>query len=150
MREAEGNIWSFSADAYVITTNGFVKKNGAAVMGRGIAAQAAKKFPWFPKLLGDSLLSQGNHVDCFEAYDKRPPVVLITFPVKFAWWEKADLALIERSTKELVNVVMSNRWKQVLMPRPGCGNGQLDWNIVKPIIEPYLNERFLVVEYGVQ
>jgi hypothetical protein len=151
--EAEGNIWGFSGDAYVITTNGFVKKDGKAVMGRGIAKQAAERHTWLPKLLGESLKARGNHVDVFQSIvgsNEMSPMVLITFPVKTVWWEKADPALIERSAHELVDAVAATRWKRIIMPRPGCGNGQLDWNHVKPIIEPILDDRFLVVEYGVQ
>jgi hypothetical protein len=35
---------------------------------------------------------------------------------------------------------------KVVMPRVGCGLGQLDWdNQVKPLLEMYLDDRFWVV-----
>lgn len=44
MRDIKGNIWTlYDSDptCYIcITTNGFVKSNGEAVMGRGTALQA--------------------------------------------------------------------------------------------------------------
>ena len=46
MREAKGNMLLMKCDALVITTNGFVKRDGAAVMGRGIALQVSKTLPW--------------------------------------------------------------------------------------------------------
>ena len=37
-------------------------------------------------------------------------------------------------------------WKVILIPRPGCGNGQLDWETeVKSLCEEYLDDRFIVV-----
>ena len=35
---------------------------------------------------------------------------------------------------------------KVYMARPGCGNGQLKWEDVKPLIAPILDDRFIVVE----
>lgn len=35
MIEVKGNLWTYPAEVRVITTNGFVKKNGEAVMGIG-------------------------------------------------------------------------------------------------------------------
>lgn len=40
--EVVGNMWAIPADAYCITTNGFVKKNGEAVMGAGCAKEARR------------------------------------------------------------------------------------------------------------
>lgn len=44
MKECQGNIWTYGADIIVITTNGTVRKDGACVMGRGVAQQALKRF----------------------------------------------------------------------------------------------------------
>ncbi|MCZ2224447.1 MAG: hypothetical protein LC122_12560 [Chitinophagales bacterium] len=48
MIEVIGNLFDFVniADAICITTNGIVKSNQEAVMGAGIALQAAEKFPF--------------------------------------------------------------------------------------------------------
>ena len=40
MNEVNGNLWDSNADIIVITTNGAVRKDGAAIMGRGVALQA--------------------------------------------------------------------------------------------------------------
>lgn len=138
--EVTGNMWNIPADAYCITTNGFVKKDGKAVMGRGVALEAAKKYPLLPKVLGYCLTQNGNMV--FH-WGENP--TLIMFPVKDNWWEAAKLSLIERSAHELMILTDKLKYDKVLLPRPGCGNGRLKWEDVKQVLEPILDERIWVV-----
>jgi O-acetyl-ADP-ribose deacetylase (regulator of RNase III) len=140
MLEAKADLWEYPAEYRVITTNGFVKDDGKAVMGRGCAKEAAKKYPRLPKWLGIVLLNHGNHVHLF-------PDSIISFPVKHNWWEEADTKLIARSTIELVDLVDRIGARSVVMPRPGCGNGKLDWRVVRLILRPYLDDRFTVVSF---
>lgn len=139
MIEDRGNLWTYPANLVVITTNGFVKNNGAAVMGRGCALEATKKFPGIEFELGKLLSERGNHVHLL-----RPS--LATFPVKHNWWEVADMDLIAQSAHELVEI--SKNYSRVVIPRPGCGNGKLDWKDVKPVIAPILvGEKFIVITF---
>ena len=174
MLEITGNMWSLvdSYDAIVITTNGCVKTNGEAVMGRGCAPEAAKRFPELPRSLGNTITAHGNHCHRFDF-----ATVIVTFPVKPqsmflysdwqvrqyvvgykadslsppcsvpGWMLKAQLPLIDRSAKELVEIVDNAKWESVLMPRPGCGAGELDWPTVKSYLEPYLDSRFTVATF---
>ena len=123
----------------VITTNGCVTNSGKAVMGRGIALQAKNRIPKLPKLLGFHINTYGNWVFYFKEYN------LFTFPVKHNWWEKADLQLIRQSAEQLLDHVNEKGFKKVWMVRPGCDNGRLKWENVKPVIE-FLDDRFIVVE----
>lgn len=156
MIEAYGNLWHWDADYRCITTNGYVKKNGEAVMGRGCAREAAKKWPELPEILGDMLRSDGNHVhELGYGIDRNGKYVscaweVLSFPVKHHWRDKASLELIERSAQELVEFVdgHDDDWDiDVVLPRPGCGNGQLAWEQVKPILEPILDDRFQVITF---
>lgn len=147
MQEIEGDIWTVgNGHTVVITTNGFVKKDGSAVMGRGIALQAAKRFPDLKWVLGGAIKAAGNHTLWLGEYkDEHGKYEIISLPVKHNWWEKADIHLIERSLTELVNAVIDNTDSPIYLVRPGCGNGQLNWINVKPIVELYLSDRFIVV-----
>ena len=121
MIEEKLDIWdAYDAGAIVcITTNGFVKGNGEAVMGRGVARQAVWRWPYLPRMLGQLLSTYGNHVRIL--VDR-----LLAFPVKGesgintgenvvthmsrkfrpgswvpGWALKADLEIIARSLQEL-------------------------------------------------
>ena len=143
-REAYGNIWDMDGDAICITTNGYIKNNGEAVMGRGVALEAKQRFPDLAWQLGLKIDEFGNHVQLIHLNP-----FLYSFPVKHNWWERAELDLIERSAHELMSHIQSARFEHVLLPRPGCGNGGRDWETeVKPILEPILDDRVAVVTYG--
>lgn len=147
MIEATGNLWTYPADVRVITTNGFVKVNGEAVMGAGCAKEAAKRWPELPKLLAKHIKEAGNTVYQFPA--SSGILNLVAFPVKHNWWEPADPALIEKSCQELVALAgMYDHSTIFVIPRPGCGNGRLRWEDVKPILERYLDDRFHVITFG--
>ena len=148
MIEVTGDLWEVAADARVITTNGLVKKNGEAVMGRGVAKQAAERYRELPRLLGERLRQVGNHVSLFIFGLVSGDELIISFPVKHNWWEKAAPELIKRSAKELVRLADKYEWQVVVLPRPGCGNGGLRWEDVKPIVEPLLDGRFVIVEWA--
>lgn len=129
---------------YVITTNGYVKNDGSAVMGRGTALVAAQINKSLPKVLGDLLLSHGN----------RPfllPGNFVSLPVKHKWDEKADLGLIDMSLQHLYSLLV-HYWtpeRKVYLPRPGCGNGQLSWDTVQPFVEDFVRACSDTGRYGI-
>lgn len=137
-----GNLWDqVDADCICITTNGTVRRDGALVMGAGCALEAKKKWPELAHEFGRQVTSHGNKI--MAAYVPGYKGLIIGFPVKYNWWEKADLLLIEESCKQLVEFVSPD--DTCVLPRPGCGNGKLKWEDVKPILEKYLDDRFTVI-----
>lgn len=147
MREATGNLWSHPGDVQVITTNGTIKLNGQAVLGRGCAKEALERYPTLATDLGHRIATDGNTVQHFAYNDEfHGNSFLLTFPVKHEWYEKADLGLIKISVEDLLIEVDLWDYKHVVLPRPGCGNGGLSWQFeVKPILEPLLDDRFVVI-----
>lgn len=143
MIEVTGNLWTYPADVRVITTNGTVKVNGECVMGRGCAREAKMRHPTIPKVLGDGLKRIGNHVQ--HLWGDTKGNIIFSFPVKHDWRQKADLELIARSALELA-MALPDRLT-VVLPRPGCGNGHLDWKDVQPILAPILDDRFHVITF---
>jgi hypothetical protein len=135
INELQADVWDLHAKGnwVGITTNGAVKSNGALVMGRGVALQAADRFPWLPFRLGEWVKEKGN-VPCF-----LPDYKMFSFPVKAHWQLKADIRLIKGSLERVCDRFTPKDWQTeleplpVYLPRPGCGNGGLDWEKdVKP------------------
>lgn len=141
LREIFGNLWDADCTVRVIPVNGFVKKSGLAVMGAGLARQAAQRYPNLPEVLGRCISNSGNHVHMLR-HD------LVAFPTKNDWQDPADLMLIERSAEELLKLATLQQFKLVALPRVGCGLGGLRWGQVKPILERVLGEdkRFVIVD----
>ncbi len=137
MKEITGNLWTYLASWVAITTNGVVKRDGSAVMGRGVALQAARRFPCLPYELGARIRQHGNRVFVFPHYR------LYTLPVKHRYWEEADLDLIASSCRQLAAMVPPDQ--TVYLVRPGCGAGRLAWQDVRPVIAPILDDRFFIV-----
>ncbi len=146
MKEVQGNLWDYHKQGnwIVITTNGTIRKDGACVMGRGVALQAKTRFPKLPYELGELLEAHGNKLFMFGEYK------IITLPVKHNWFEVADLNLIEEGLKELATVREDSGGLisgTIYMVRPGCSNGKRDWESeVKSICEKYLDDTFVIVE----
>jgi len=63
------------------------------------------------------------------------------------WAAKADIGIILRSAKQLVKMTNYYRWPKVVLPRPGCGAGELDWNYVRSTLEQILDNRFYIITY---
>lgn len=128
-----GDLLKAEADAIVNTVN------CVGIMGKGIALQFKKKWP-----------------ENFKAYEKacragqvRPgkmfvhdlgrlagkPYFIINFPTKDHWRGKSELSFIEDGLKDLVCVVEAHGIRSIAIPPLGCGNGGLDWEVVRPMIE---------------
>ena len=141
IQELSGNLWEYYNQGYVvaITTNGKVARSGKNVMARGTAKQAAERFPDLPQLLGEKIVSAGNHVH-------ELPERLVSFPVEHTPYEVPDLKLIEQSSRELRELADQKGWEKVIVPRPGCGGGGLSWGDVRPLLAPHFDERFRVIK----
>ena len=161
------NLWHIDkVDAIGITTNGFVKCNGCAVMGRGIALQAKQRYPGIDRRLGELLRQNGNHV---QIVWEKPTI--FSFPVKPASFKcrsldeivsharykyrigdvvpgflsVARLDIIERSARELVELSDKMGWMRVALNFPGIGAGELKTDDVKKVVEPILDNRFVLL-----
>ncbi len=140
MREIKGNIWNFQDQGWlVITTNAEIKKNGEAIMGKGIALEAKTKFPDLPLKLAKHIQNNGNILQIWPEYG------LITYPTKYFWGDQSDLILIKKSAEALLKIPGI-----IYLPKVGCGCGGLDWDKeVKPILSSILQEdRFILISKG--
>lgn len=135
-----------------ITTNGFVKNNGRAVMGAGCAKTIRDAVPDIDLALGKHIRTRGNVVGIIGTYKNNNPV--FSFPVKHRWWEQADINLIAQSARDLRQLWLSSpvmnisRAYDVFIPRPGCGNGKLDYKDVEPVLaEILVEDNFKIITF---
>lgn len=140
MKQTHGNLWDFHGLGPVcITTNGIIKKDNTLVMGAGIALQAKQRFPKVPGILAELVKVHGNRA--FYIVTCR----LFSFPTKHDWKDKSDINLIAQSCCDIVDITNKVGFEQVYLPKPGCANGQLNWDDVNAVISQILDDRFTVV-----
>ena len=149
MRESTGDLWEKHKAGFfvVIPVNLSRKKNGHAVMGAGLALDAAKRFPDLPVKWG-RIMDRSKLM--FE-HDHR----LILFPTKKDWRDPASFDLIQDGAIVLQDTLSYEQslpeWKAgliVYLPRLGCGCGRASWPEVFPVLNEILDERFIVLSSG--
>lgn len=154
MKEIKGDLWAFlNKENHVICilTNSDVKANGKAVMGRGCALQATRRFPALAGELGKLLSKKGTLANdprfrLLRTLDKgrRLLITLGIFPTKQNWWNKARLGIINRAALDMKRIATMFPKTTFILPRPGVGNGGLEWEKVKPLLEK-LPDNVLVI-----
>ena len=127
-----GNIFESGADCLVNTVNceGF--------MGKGIAYQFKMRFPQNNIDYVKACKSGKLHIGTIHYY-KEDGIWIVNFPTKDKWREKSKIDYIEKGLDELIKFILEYRPNIIAVPPLGCGNGGLDWNIVKNIIHEKLN-----------
>ncbi|WP_262494030.1 macro domain-containing protein [Mucilaginibacter gossypiicola] len=63
---------------------------------------------------------------------------MINFPTKTHWRLPSEYSYVSQGLEALKTYLLENDVSSVAMPAPGCGNGGLDWEKVKPLIEDKL------------
>ncbi|MGE4497860.1 MAG: ADP-ribose-binding protein [Deferribacterales bacterium] len=137
LTELAGKSW------IAVTTNGTVKQDGTANMGRGNAKETAEKLPHITAELGRLLAEKGNHVHYLGS-------MVFSFPVEETWLSQAELRLVERSAEELLREVSARGIERITLPLPGCGKGGLKKADVLPVLEKYFDDRFVITEKDAQ
>lgn len=133
MIEKTCNLWIEPAEYRCILTSAAVQ-GGEAVLDSASARAAADRFAGLALDLGRLLTARGNHVHLI-----RPG--LCSFPIKQYQWSGPTLAIIERSARELVQLVGAAK---TLLPRPGCGLGELAWEDVAKVLA-FLPDNIIII-----
>lgn len=127
----EGNIFNSPAQVIVNTVN------TVGVMGKGLALSFKKRYP-----------------EMFEAYKKAcdkhqltigklmlyyaPDHWILMFPTKESWRNPSKMEYLEAGLNKFVTSYTEKRITSIAFPKLGCGNGELLWEDVKPVMEKYL------------
>lgn len=135
-----GDVWDLHANGawVVIPTNQQTRHDGTAVMGVGLARQAADRFPGLDEDYGIAL----KRGDVCVAYAARR---LLCVPTKRHWKDKSHLADIGHVVGRLRQWAKRNTPDTVAVPALGCGYGGLAWDDVEPLLDTLPQPPFVVL-----
>lgn len=133
-----GNLLESNAEALVNTVN------TVGVMGKGIALQFKNTFPnnfrVYQKACKNNEIQVGKLLITEEESLLLGNKIIVNFPTKTNWRLPSEFSYIEKGLIELVNEIKTRKIKSIAIPPLGAGNGGLDWNKVKLILEKYLKD----------
>ena len=129
------NILISDAEALVNTVN------TVGIMGKGIALQFKERFPVNFKLYEKAC--KNNYIQIGKMFVTETgtftnPKYIINFPTKTDWRAHSQLSYISQGLDDLIRVINEKGIKSITLPPLGCGNGGLDWNDVRPLMEEKL------------
>jgi O-acetyl-ADP-ribose deacetylase (regulator of RNase III) len=129
---AKGNLLDAQADALVNTVN------EVGVMGKGIALMFKEGYPEASadyereakagRVKVGKVLAVPNH-------RLVGPRWIIHFPTKRHWRNPSKLEWVRDGLRDLVRVIREKQIESIALPPLGCGNGGLDWGLVRREIE---------------
>lgn len=132
-----GNLLDSEAEALVNTVN------TVGVMGKGIALQFKNMFPNNFKLYASACKNKELKIGKLLVTEEEVLLLgkktIINFPTKTNWRLPSEYQYIESGLAELLKVIKEKNIKSIAIPPLGAGNGGLDWNKVKQILEKYLS-----------
>lgn len=133
----KGDLLSSNAQALVNTVN------TVGVMGKGIALRFKEMFPYnFSVYAGackSGELAPGRILVVKDSNLALGERLVINFPTKVHWRQPSKYEYIEEGLKDLVRVIGEFGITSIAIPPLGCGNGGLDWTVVKEMINKALS-----------
>jgi O-acetyl-ADP-ribose deacetylase (regulator of RNase III) len=138
IRFTKGNLLESGAEALVNTVN------TVGVMGKGIALQFKQAFPANYKLYRDACkngeLQTGKLLVVKDSNLLTGEKTIINFPTKQDWKNPSKNEYIASGLIALLSYLKQSKLKSIALPALGCGNGGLDWQVIKPMLTGILSE----------
>jgi O-acetyl-ADP-ribose deacetylase (regulator of RNase III) len=133
----KGNILESNAQALVNTVN------TVGIMGKGIALQFKNAFPNNFRAYQDACKRKEIAIGkLFVTKDRNlnsGEKIIINFPTKRDWRKSSEYSYIEDGLDDFLKIVETYQITNVAIPPLGAGNGGLEWEKVKKIIEKKLH-----------
>ena len=126
-----GDMFQSGAECLVNTVN------CEGYMGKGVAYQFKLKFPENNKAYIKACKNKTLHVGTIHTFVENG-ITIVNFPTKDKWRENSKISYIETALDVLVERLPGLHVKSVAIPPLGCGNGGLDWQTVKELIQKKL------------
>lgn len=133
MKYDYGDMWNAynEADLFCITTSASLNRQKHLIMGKGIAAEAKKRFPDLPQRWGPCAKFNPTY-----GLIALPDTKLAAFQTKLTWDANAQPQLIAQSVAALVEWCKAHPNAAVQLPYPGIGYGGLSEREVFPLLAP--------------
>lgn len=132
-----GNILESNAQALINTVN------TDGVMGKGIALQFKNSFPNNFKAYAEACKKEWIGIGKLFVFNESNLTIgektIINFPTKKNWRKPSEYSFIEKGLDDLIEIINTKKIQSIAIPPLGAGNGGLEWEIVKKIIEAKLN-----------
>ncbi len=132
IRYLEGDIFKSPAQVLVNPVN------TEGVMGKGLALEFKKRYPdmfrSYREVCDQQELKTGRLMLYYE-----PDHWILLFPTKEHWKNPSRLEYVEAGLEKFRRTYAEKGITSVAFPRLGCGNGELNWSAVRPVMEKYLS-----------
>lgn len=132
-----GNLLDAHTEALVNTVN------TVGVMGKGIALQFKNRFPENYKIYRDACKNESfsvGQVLVVKEGNLLNQKYIINFPTKAHWKADSKYEYISSGLIALKEAILTYGINSIALPPLGCGNGGLEWPIVKSMIEKELKD----------
>ncbi len=140
MKILVGDILQSKAQTLINTVN------CVGIMGKGIALEFKNRFPEMFKDYAERCERKEVKPGVPYLYKSLLPPQIINFPTKDHWKSVSRIADIERGLQLLVSHYKKWGITSLAIPPLGCGNGQLEWKAVGPLIYRYASQMEIPVE----
>lgn len=127
----QGNIFDSPAQVIVNTVN------TVGVMGKGLALSFKQRYPEMFKKYRTACEKKQLTVGKLMLFYEADHWILL-FPTKENWRNPSKMEYIEKGLIKFVNTYANKNITSIAFPMLGCGNGELLWDDVKPLMEKYL------------
>jgi O-acetyl-ADP-ribose deacetylase (regulator of RNase III) len=137
IRFTQGNLLEAPVEAVVNTVN------TVGVMGKGIALMFKERFP--ENCAAYEAACKAGELEVGRMFvtpgaELTGPRWIINFPTKKHWRHPTKMEWIHSGLVALKQEIRDRRIRSIAIPPLGCGNGGLDWSVVRPLIESALGE----------
>ncbi len=113
--------------------------NVEGVMGKGIAKTFKERYPEMFREY--RLRCQAGELQIGKLMLWRgPDKWVLNFPTKTTWRQPSRLEYVEQGLKRFAEVYDKLGITSISFPPLGCGNGNLEWEVVKPLMELHLKK----------
>jgi O-acetyl-ADP-ribose deacetylase (regulator of RNase III) len=126
-----GDLLKADSEAIVNTVN------CVGVMGKGIALQFKQRWPQNFKAYEAACKRKELRPGKMFIYDLgewSKPRFIVNFPTKIHWRGDSKVEYVEAGLRDLVGQMKRLGVRSISLPPLGCGNGGLDWNVVKQLV----------------